>query len=68
MARKSKPKDERIIFDWMRPSSERAKRAAATRRDRELTDRQDRRWTEWDYVEEPIDDVGGDDGDTPDFP
>ena len=58
MAKKTKGPGK-IIFEWMRPSSERAKRAAATRRDKELTDRQDRRWSEWDYVEEPIDDVGG---------
>lgn len=78
MARKKKHDDEedglrrtksgKIIFPHMRPAHERAKRAAATRRDRELTDRQDRRWSQWDYIEEPIDDIGGEDGDTPDFP
>lgn len=66
MARK--PKDTyRFIAEVFKPAHERAKRAAATRRDRELTERQDKRWTEWDYIEEPIDDVGGEDGKTPDF-
>lgn len=63
MARKSKD-TYRFVAEVFKPAYERAQRAAVARRDKELTDRQDGRWTEWDYVEEPIDDVGGEDGDT----
>ena len=38
--------------------SEAARRGWETRRTRQLEDRQDRRWSEWDYVEEPIDEEG----------
>jgi hypothetical protein len=48
----------------MQARSEAAKKAAATRRERELEGREPRSWAEWDYIEEPIDDVGGEDADT----
>jgi hypothetical protein len=36
-----------------------AKTGWETRRFRALEEKQDKRWAEWDYIEEPIDEEGG---------
>lgn len=38
--------------------SEAARKGWETRRFRQLEGQEDRRWSEWDYIEEPIDEEG----------